>query len=113
MKRLHVFRDCSIGRSEICAKGAGSSERHRERAILGRLDVSRVALAGHSLGGLTALMGVEREIRFRAVISIDPASPERVTKATEAPILLVMTGSGQWSVEECACGVIYVGRVSL
>lgn len=68
----------------------------------GRLDLSRVALAGHSLGGLTALMGGEREIRFRTVISIDPASPERVTKATETPILLVMTGSGQWSEEECA-----------
>lgn len=68
----------------------------------GRLDMSRVALAGHSLGGLTALIGVEREIRFRAVISIDPASPERVTKTTEMPILLVMTGSGQWSVEECS-----------
>jgi predicted dienelactone hydrolase len=67
----------------------------------GRLDLSRVALAGHSLGGLTALMGVERDIRFRAGISIDPASPERVTKATETPTLLVMTGSGQWSVEEC------------
>jgi predicted dienelactone hydrolase len=67
----------------------------------GRLDVSRVALAGHSLGGLTALMGVEREIRFRAGISIDAASPERASRATETPILLVMTGSGQWSVEEC------------
>ena len=68
----------------------------------GRLDVSRVALAGHSLGGLTALMGVEREVRFRAGITIDAASPERASKATETPILLVMTGSGQWSVEECA-----------
>lgn len=67
----------------------------------GRLDVSRMALAGHSLGGLTALIGAEREIRFRAAISIDPASPESVTKATKTPTLLVMTGSGQWSVEEC------------
>jgi predicted dienelactone hydrolase len=67
----------------------------------GRLDVSRMALAGHSLGGLTALMGVEREIRFRAGISIDAASPERASKATETPTLLIMTGSGQWSVEEC------------
>ena len=67
----------------------------------GRLDMSRVALAGHSLGGLTALMGVEREVRFRAGISIDAASPERAAKVTETPILLVMTGSEQWSVEEC------------
>jgi predicted dienelactone hydrolase len=70
-------------------------------AFAGRLDMSRVALAGHSLGGLTALLGVEREIRFRAGISIDAASPERAAKVTKTPILLVMTGTGQWSVEEC------------
>jgi predicted dienelactone hydrolase len=67
----------------------------------GRLDMSRVALAGHSLGGLTALIGTEQQVRFRAGISIDAASPERAAKKTAAPILLVMTGTAQWSVEEC------------
>ena len=34
----------------------------------GKLDMSRVALAGHSLGGLTTLLGVRADSRFRAGI---------------------------------------------
>jgi predicted dienelactone hydrolase len=90
-----------LGDLKSVLKELGRLNRSAKGPFSGRFDVSRVALAGHSLGGLTALIGVEREIRFRAVISIDPASPERVTKTMETPILLIMTGSGQWSVEEC------------
>jgi len=67
----------------------------------GKLDMTRVALAGHSLGGLTALLGVQQEARFRIGISLDAPSSEQAGKTpTETPILL-MTGSGQWSQEEC------------
>ena len=68
----------------------------------GRLDMSRVALAGHSLGGLTALLGVEQEPRFSAGIILDGVSPDRAVSAIEAPVLILIAGRDQWSVDECS-----------
>lgn len=67
----------------------------------GKLDMSRVALAGHSLGGLTALLGIEGEPRFRAGIILDAVAPDRVVNATETPMFMLITGREQWSVDEC------------
>jgi dienelactone hydrolase len=67
----------------------------------GKLDMSRVALAGHSLGGLTALLGVEGEPRFRAGIILDGVAPDRLVNSTETPMFMLITGREQWSVEEC------------
>jgi predicted dienelactone hydrolase len=67
----------------------------------GKLDVSRVALAGHSLGGLTALLGVAQEPRFRTGIILDAAAPERIVDATETPIFVLFTGGEGRSVAEC------------
>jgi dienelactone hydrolase len=67
----------------------------------GKLDMSRVALAGHSLGGLTALLGVEQEPRFRAGIVLDGVAPDRAVNATETPLFVLITGRQLWSVDEC------------
>jgi dienelactone hydrolase len=67
----------------------------------GKLDISRVAIAGHSLGGLTALLGIEHEPRFRAGVIIDAALPEGSANAMATPILILAAGSQQWSAEEC------------
>jgi dienelactone hydrolase len=67
----------------------------------GKLDMSRVALAGHSLGGLTALLGVEQEPRFKAGIILDGVSPDRAVGGTETPVFMLIAGREQWSVEEC------------
>jgi predicted dienelactone hydrolase len=48
----------------------------------GKLDMSRVALAGHSLGGLTTLLGVRADSRFRAGILLDPYMSEDVSNPT-------------------------------
>jgi dienelactone hydrolase len=69
--------------------------------FVGKLDMSRVALAGHSLGGLTALFGVEQEPRFRAGIILDGVAPDRLVNATETPMFMLITGREQWSVDEC------------
>jgi dienelactone hydrolase len=68
----------------------------------GKLDMSRLAVAGHSLGGLTALLGVEQEPRFRAGISLDGVSPDRAVSVTETPVLILIAGRDQWSVGECS-----------
>jgi dienelactone hydrolase len=67
----------------------------------GQLDMSRVALAGHSLGGLTALLGLEQEPRFRAGIFIDGVVPDSLFSATKTPVLILAAGAEQWSNDEC------------
>jgi dienelactone hydrolase len=67
----------------------------------GKLDISRVAIAGHSLGGLTALLGIEQEPRFRAGIILDGVTQDRLVSAIETPVFMLIAGREQWSNEEC------------
>jgi len=66
----------------------------------GKLDMSRVALAGHSLGGLTTLLGVRTDSRFRAGILLDPYMPEDVSNPTLTSVLLLAAGRTEWSENE-------------
>jgi len=66
----------------------------------GKLDISRVALAGHSLGGLTTLLGVRTDSRFRAGILLDPYMPEDVSNPTLTSVLLMGAGRTEWSENE-------------
>jgi pimeloyl-ACP methyl ester carboxylesterase len=66
----------------------------------GKLDLSRVAVAGHSLGGTTALLGVELEPRFRAAIAIDAPTPGPLFSPTEKPILMLLAGR-DWDADAC------------
>jgi dienelactone hydrolase len=72
-----------------------------ESPLFGKLDMSRVAVAGHSLGGLTALLGVEEEPRFRAGVSIDGVVPDSLFTATETAVLILAAGREQWGDDEC------------
>jgi dienelactone hydrolase len=66
-----------------------------------KLDMSNVAIAGHSLGGLTALLGVEEMPRIRAAVSIDGVIPDSLFSPTHKPVLLLDAGREQWSDDEC------------
>ena len=66
----------------------------------GKLDMSRVALAGHSLGGLTTLLGVRADSRFRAGILLDPYMSEEVSNPTLTSVLLLAAGRTEWSEKE-------------
>jgi len=66
----------------------------------GKLEISRIALAGHSLGGVTALLGVEADPRVKAGIILDGVVPETPAKPLTAPIMLLAAGREQWSDEE-------------
>jgi hypothetical protein len=75
---------------------------HQEKSpFFGALDLSRVALAGHSLGGLTALLGIEMEPRFRAAVSLDGATPSSWFAPTTKPVMLLVAGSDLWSEDNC------------
>ncbi len=67
----------------------------------GKLDLSRVALAGHSLGGLTALLGIEFDSRFRASISIDGMMPGALFSPTDKPIMMLFARRDHWDAETC------------
>jgi pimeloyl-ACP methyl ester carboxylesterase len=68
--------------------------------LAGKLDMSRVALAGHSLGGLTAILGIEQDSRFRAGVILDGVAPKSTFGGTETPVLLLSAGRDTWSAEE-------------
>jgi dienelactone hydrolase len=63
----------------------------------GKLDISRIALAGHSLGGLTTMLGVEQEPRLKAGIIIDGGVPSDLVTATHTAVLILAAGREQWS----------------
>ena len=79
----------------------GRINRQEKNPFFGALDLSRVAVAGHSLGGLTALLGVELEPRFRAAVSLDGAAPSSWFAPTTKPVMLLVAGSDVWSEDNC------------
>jgi dienelactone hydrolase len=73
----------------------------RSAAFAGKLDLSRVALAGHSLGGMTALLGMEMEPRFKAALSIDGITPGALFGTTSKPTLMLFAGRDPWDQDTC------------
>jgi dienelactone hydrolase len=70
----------------------------------GKFDTNNIAIAGHSMGGLAAALGVEREPHFKAGVIIDVHDgyvPEDVVAPTATPVLLMASGREQWSENEC------------
>src|SRR5205085_347111 len=51
----------------------------------GKLDMTKVALAGHSLGGLTTWLGLGHDLRFKAAILLDPYLTSGSYRPTEKP----------------------------
>jgi dienelactone hydrolase len=67
----------------------------------GRLDLTRVALAGHSLGGLTTLRALEREPRFKAGILLDPLMPPHEASPVYQSVLTLVAGRERWNEDDC------------
>jgi len=63
--------------------------------------MSRVAVAGHSLGGLTALLGIKIEPRFRAAITLDGVNPGQLFGTTDKPVLMLLAGRDSWDRDTC------------
>jgi pimeloyl-ACP methyl ester carboxylesterase len=66
----------------------------------GHLDTASIALAGHSLGGLTALQAAQRDPRIRAAVFIDGLVPESGFEITDKPVLILDAGRERWSDDE-------------
>jgi len=67
----------------------------------GKLDVSRIAIAGHSLGGTTAFLALERDARFSAAIILDGDLPTALIHPTQMPVLVLSTGHMEGTTDHC------------
>jgi dienelactone hydrolase len=68
--------------------------------LAGRLDMTRLALAGHSLGGLTTILAIEKDPRYRAAVVLDGVVPKTPIRDSETPMLLLANGRDTWTDEE-------------
>jgi len=76
-----------------------NSERHNSFA--GRLDMAKIVVAGHSLGGLTALLASELDPRVKGAILMDGFVPDSLPSGTRKPVLILGAAKQQWDVTEC------------
>jgi len=70
----------------------------------GKLDVSHMAIAGHSMGGLAASLASDRDAHFKAAIIIDVHDgyvPDAVVGTTRTPVFIFASGREQWTDNEC------------
>jgi predicted dienelactone hydrolase len=58
----------------------------------GHLDLASLGIAGHSLGGLTALQAAARDPRIRAVVVIDGVMPDKSFGLLDTPVLILDAG---------------------
>lgn len=66
----------------------------------GSLDLSRVAVAGHSMGGAAALLTLQRDDRFKVAVNLDGFLPEGWMHSTQKPVLLL--SAGQPTLDQCS-----------
>jgi dienelactone hydrolase len=74
----------------------------RDSPFLGRFDLSKIAVAGHSVGGLTALLTSQSDPHVKVAILIDPVLPDVLPGATTKPVLLLTADRQQWAANECS-----------
>ena len=73
----------------------------RDSPLAGRLDLSKIVVAGHSLGGLTALLANESDPRVKGAILMDPVLPDVLPSRTNKPVLILAADRKQWAANEC------------
>ena len=75
--------------------------RGTDSPFAGQLDLSRVGLVGHSLGGEAAISSVEHDARFKAGVIIDGVVTNASAAGTDKAVLILAAGREQWSDNEC------------
>ncbi len=66
----------------------------------GKLDLARIGVVGHSMGGLTAYLSLESDPRLKAAVMLDGFAPEVLGSPTRKPLLVISAGR-QWRAEDC------------
>ena len=73
----------------------------RGTPFVGKLDLSKVVVAGHSLGGLAALLTNQSDPHVKGAILIDPVLPDVLTTRITKPVLILAADRKQWTANEC------------
>jgi pimeloyl-ACP methyl ester carboxylesterase len=75
------------------------NSRH-DSPFTGRFDLSKIAVAGHSLGGLTALL-MTSDPHVKGAVLIDPVIPDVLPGRTNKPVLILAADRKNWAINEC------------
>jgi dienelactone hydrolase len=67
----------------------------------GKLDVSRIAIAGHSMGGATAFLALEQDPRLRAAVVLDGYLPSALIRPTQRPVFILRANDGNANADQC------------
>jgi dienelactone hydrolase len=89
------FADLTFVLDQLAALNAGGNSN-----FSGRLDLSRIAIVGHSLGGLTAIRALENEPRVKAAVLLDAVVPPHLSNTVRQPVLNLVVGR-QWNESDC------------
>jgi predicted dienelactone hydrolase len=67
-----------------------------------RLDLSRLAIAGHSAGGTIAFQALQQDSRFKAAVVLDGFLSSSEIHPTTEPVLILRAGAESHIVDRCA-----------
>jgi dienelactone hydrolase len=67
----------------------------------GKLDLSRIAIAGHSMGGATAFLALEQDPRLRAAIVLDGYLPSALIGPTQRPVFILRATGMNADADQC------------
>lgn len=66
----------------------------------GQFDMSKLAIAGHSMGGVTAFLGAKLDPRYKAAVMLDASMPQTLVSTTNTPLLMLAAGRNEWDTSE-------------
>ena len=75
------------------------NSRH-DSPFAGRFDLSKIVVAGHSLGGLTALLTIS-DPHVKGAVLMDPVLPDVLPGRTNKPVLILAANRENWANNEC------------
>jgi pimeloyl-ACP methyl ester carboxylesterase len=90
------FADLTFVLDQLAALNAGGNS-----DFSGRFDLSRIAIVGHSLGGLTAIRALENEPRVKAAVLLDAVVPPHLSGTVRQPVLNLVVGR-LWNETDCS-----------
>jgi predicted dienelactone hydrolase len=99
-RELAFAVDVRLGDLKFLADQLARLNTTKGNPFAGRLDTGRMAIAGHSLGGLTAFLSLEKNPRFGAAVILDSVVPKDLVSATEKPVLILDADHTDWSSTE-------------
>ena len=67
----------------------------------GKLDVSRIAIAGHSMGGAAAFLALAQDPRLKAAVVLDGYLPSALIRPTQKPVFILRTNDMNVDADQC------------